>query len=64
MITYRDTSWYGLVWIAVFIGREAASVGVTQLPTGARSPRVQVTLAENGNCVCLAAGNLFDFHLT
>ena len=62
-LTYRDTSGDGLVWVAVFIGGEATGVRVAQLATGACSPRVQVTLTEDGHRVRLATGHLFYFHL-
>ena len=61
--TYCDTSWNWLIWISVFICWETRSVWMTKLATSTSTPRVQVPIVQNCNCVGLATRNFLNFHL-
>ena len=61
--TYRDTSRNRLVGISVFVGWETARIRMAKLAASSRTPRVEMTLRQNGDRVRFSARDLFDLHL-
>ncbi len=61
--TYSDTSGNRLVWVAIFIGWEAASVGMPELAASTSTPRIEVTLVKHSHCMGFAARYLLHLHL-
>lgn len=53
--THRD--W--LVGVAVFVCRESLCIWMSELATGASSPRIQVTRLKNCYCMCLSTRHFF-----